>query len=230
MTTWLGTLSAAVEGAPAVALGASALLGALSVAVSPCHLAGIPLVMGVIQARRAADRSAVAVAFRFGLGLLLSFVVVGAATVAAGRIAGDLGLAGSLLGAALFIGFGLQLLEVIDLPWFGSLMGHALGRAGAPALVGFLFGASLGPCTFSFMAPALGVVMAVGVSRPLYATGLLLVFAVTHTATVLAAGAFGGATGRFLESRGANRAVGLFRRGTGLALILGGLYFLYSAP
>ena len=65
-------------------------------------------------------------------------------------------------------------------------------------------------------------------NQPLHAAGLLLAFAIAHTAVVTAAGVFGGATERFLDSRGASRAVAVFRKGTGVALILGGLYFLYS--
>jgi hypothetical protein len=38
----------------------------------------------------------------------------------------------------------------------------------------------------------------------------------------------GGATERFLDSHGATRAVAFFRKGTGVALIFGGLFFLYS--
>lgn len=228
MSDWLAHLSVALEGRPAVSLVAAMLLGAGSVVVSPCHLAGVPLVVGVVQAHRGPDRSARSVALLFGLGVLLSFVVVGGLTVAAGRIAGDLGRFGNLLGAAVFIAFGLQLLEVVELPWFRSLTTRVEGRTARPTVVGFLFGASLGPCTFSFMAPAIGVAVSLSRSQPLHAAGLLLAFAVAHTAVVTAAGVFGGATERFLDSKGATRAVAFFRKGTGVLLILGGLYFLYS--
>lgn len=228
MTDWLAHLSAALEGAPVLALGAASLLGAASVLISPCHLAGVPLVVGVVQAHRGPDRSASAVALLFGLGVLLSFAVVGGLTVAAGRIAGDLGRFGNLLGAAVFILFGLQLLDVIALPWFRALTTRVDGRTARPTLVGFLFGASLGPCTFSFMAPVLGVVMSIGQTRPARATGLLFAYAVAHTAVLVAAGVLGGATERFLDSRGATRAVAGLRMLTGGVLILGGLYFLYT--
>jgi cytochrome c-type biogenesis protein len=227
MSSWLASLSSALEGAPFVSLGAALLLGAASVVISPCHLAGVPLVVGVVQAHRGPERGARTVALLFGLGVLLSFGLVGGLTLAAGRIAGDLGRFGNLLGAAVFIAFGLQLLEVVELPWFRLLKTRAAGRA-QPTVVGFLFGASLGPCTFSFMAPALGVAMAISRTQPLHAAGLLLAFAVAHTAVVTAAGVFGGATERFLDSHGATRAVAMFRKGTGVVLILGGLYFLYS--
>ena len=228
MNDWLASVTTALEGAPLLAVGAALLLGAASVLVSPCHLAGVPLVIGVVQAHRGPTRRASTVALLFGLGVLLSFAIVGGLTLAAGRIAGDLGRFGNLLGAAVFIAFGLQLLEVVELPWFKSLTTKVEGRTARPTLVGFLFGASLGPCTFSFMAPALGVAMAIGRTRPLHAAGVLLAFALAHTAVVTTAGVFGGATERFLDSRGATRAVAVFRKGTGVVLILGGLYFLVS--
>jgi threonine/homoserine/homoserine lactone efflux protein len=78
------------------------------------------------------------------------------------------------------------------------------------------------------MAPALGVAMSISRTQPFRAVGLLVAFAVAHTAVVTLAGVFGGATERYLQSRGATRAVALFRKGTGVLLILGGLYFLYS--
>lgn len=228
MSDWLAPVSAALEGSLVLSLGAAALLGAASVVISPCHLAGVPLVVGVVQAHRGPSRSAQTVALLFGLGVMLSFGVVGGLTVAAGRIAGDLGRFGNLLGAAVFIAFGLQLLEVVELPWFRSLTTRVEGRTARPTLVGFLFGASLGPCTFSFMAPALGVAATLSRTRPLHALALLVAFAVAHTAVVTAAGVFGDATERFLDSRGATRAVAGFRKATGVLLILGGLYFLYS--
>lgn len=228
MSDWLGQVSTALEGAPLVSLAAATFLGAASVLISPCHLAGVPLVVGVVQAHRGPGKSAAGVALLFGFGVLLSFAVVGGVTVSIGRIAGDLGIAGSLLGAAVFIAFGLQLLEVVELPWFRTLVTRVEGKTARPTMVGFLFGASLGPCTFSFMAPALGVAMSISRTQPFRAVGLLVAFAVAHTAVVTLAGVFGGATERYLQSRGATRAVALFRKGTGVLLILGGLYFLYS--
>jgi len=228
MNDWLTTLTHALEGAPMLSVGAALLLGTASVLVSPCHLAGVPLVVGVVQAHRGPNRSALAVALLFGVGVLLSFLVVGGLTLAAGRIAGDLGRFSNLLGAVVFLAFGLQLLEVVEIPWFQSLTTRAQAHTARPTLVGFLFGASLGPCTFSFMAPALGVAASLSRTQPVHAASLLVAFAVAHTAVVTTAGVFGGATEQFLESRGASTAVAVFRKVIGAILILGGLNFLYS--
>jgi cytochrome c-type biogenesis protein len=225
---WLASVTSALEGAPILAVGAALLLGAASVLVNPCHLVGVPLVIGVVQAHRGPTRLASTVALLFGLGVLLSFAIVGGITLAAGRIAGDLGCFGNLLGAAVFIAFGLQLLGVVELPWFKSLTTKVEGRTARPTLVGFLFGASHGPCTFSFTAPALGVAGTMSRTHPLHALALLVAFAVAYAAVVTAVGVFGDATERFLDSRGATRAVAGFRQATGVVLILGGLYFLYS--
>ena len=43
------SLSHAVEGAPLIALGASFVWGILSIILSPCHLASIPLIVGFIS-------------------------------------------------------------------------------------------------------------------------------------------------------------------------------------
>ncbi len=224
-------VTATLAGSPIEGLGAAAALGALSVVISPCHLAGIPLVIGVVQNQHQGQRAS-GIALRFGLGVLVSFAIVGALTLALGRVAGDLGIVGNLIGATIFIAFGLQLLEVIDIPWFKSLTSRASttdkSRVMRPAVVGLLFGASLGPCTFSFMAPVIGVAMGLSATAPVQAGGLLLSFAIAHTAIVVLAGIFGGATERFLESRGASRAVSIFRKVTGVLLILGGLYFIYT--
>ena len=42
-------LSRAVEGSAAIALGASFIWGILSIILSPCHLASIPLIVGFIS-------------------------------------------------------------------------------------------------------------------------------------------------------------------------------------
>jgi cytochrome c-type biogenesis protein len=59
METLFVTLTRAVEGSALVALGASFAWGVLSILLSPCHLASIPLIVGFIdsQGRTTARRA-----------------------------------------------------------------------------------------------------------------------------------------------------------------------------
>jgi cytochrome c-type biogenesis protein len=85
-------LSYALEGAPAIALLAAAMWGVLSIVLSPCHLASIPLVVAFVsgQERRAASRALV-VSTLFATGILLTIIIVGGLTALAGRMLGDTG-------------------------------------------------------------------------------------------------------------------------------------------
>ena len=86
-------LSHAVEGAPLIALGASVVWGILSIILSPCHLASIPLIVGFIseQGRVSDARGRSGIATLFAVGILVTIAAIGAITAAAGRMMGDVG-------------------------------------------------------------------------------------------------------------------------------------------
>lgn len=223
MSGWFAGLVALLEGSPAMAVLAAAALGVASVVLSPCHLASVPLVVAVVSGRGPAAGSALGISTRFGLGVLASFAVVGAITVALGRVAGDVGPLGTWAGAAILVLFGLQTLEVIDLPWLAPAAANPRLRHAHPALIGLLFGATLGPCTFAFMAPALGVAFSLAATRPAAAALLLAAFATAHAGVLVLAGVSGDATMRLLGGRGAGRAVAALRAAMGVSLIAAGL-------
>ena len=115
--TWL---SRAVEGTPALALLASLVWGMLSILLSPCHLASIPLIVGFIdQQGRMSTRRAFVISTLFAVGILITIGAVGAMTAAAGRMMGDVGAVGNYLVAAVFVVVGLVLLDVIPMPFSG---------------------------------------------------------------------------------------------------------------
>src|SRR5664279_5423229 len=152
-------LSHAVEGAPLLALGASAVWGILSIILSPCHLASIPLIVGFIsgQGRVTAGR-AFTIATLFAVGILVTIAVIGAITAAAGRMMGDVGRFGNYFVAVIFFVVGLYLLGVIPMPWSGpGQVGMERKGLLAAFILGLFFGIALGPCTFAYMAPMLGV-------------------------------------------------------------------------
>ena len=115
------TLTHAVEGTPAIALGAAFLWGILSILLSPCHLASIPLIVGFIDEQgRMSTRRAFAISTLFAVGILITIAAIGAITAAAGRMMGDVGRYGNYFVAAIFFLVGLHLLDVIPAALVGS--------------------------------------------------------------------------------------------------------------
>jgi cytochrome c-type biogenesis protein len=221
----LEALSGGLAGAPAFALLASAGWGAASVVLSPCHLAGIPLIIGFVassQERPNAGRAGV-LALAFGAAL-------GAVTALLGRTLGEVGPGVIYAVAALFLVVGLELVGVIQLPqWSVGRRFRAGGGAMAALGLGLAFGLVLGPCTFAFLAPVLGAGMAVGTTAPLMAAALVLAFGVGHCAVIVAAGSSAGVVQGVLDWNDRSRALDVLRRASGVLVIGGGIYLIYTA-
>jgi cytochrome c-type biogenesis protein len=100
-------LTHAVEGSPLIALSAAFVWGVLSILLSPCHLASIPLIVGFIdQQGRIATRRAFAISLLFSVGILITIGAIGAITAAAGRMMGDVGRWGNYAVAVIFLWWG----------------------------------------------------------------------------------------------------------------------------
>ncbi len=233
MAELLRYFDTALAASPGVALGAALVWGALSVVLSPCHLSSIPLVVAYMggSAELPGTRRALAISSTFAAGILASIAAVGLVTAAAGRMLGDVGRAGAYALAAVFILVGLNLLGVVPLPSFlsgSSATGARRGLRGALVL-GLLFGAALGPCTFAFMAPVLGVALREGAREPTFAAAMVFLFGVGHAAVIAVAGAFGEAVQRFLHWSAGSKGPAIVRAAAGVLVLLGGIYFLYTA-
>ena len=216
-----------------VALAAAFAWGVLSVALSPCHLSSVPLVVAYMSggATLPAGRRALWLSSAFAVGILASIAVVGVATAAAGRIMGDVGRTGTWLLAAVFFAVGLNLVGILPLPSFGSTPTHSK-RRGAPGavLLGVVFGVALGPCTFAFMAPLLGIVFRAS-GRGELAYGILLValYGVGHAIAIALAGTSLQSVNRWLGWRVGARAVVAVKAAAGISVMLGGVYFVWTA-
>ena len=226
------SLSHAVEGAPVIALGASAVWGILSIVLSPCHLASIPLIVGFISGQgRVSTARASGIATLFAVGILLTIAMIGAVTAAAGRMMGDVGRWGNYFVALIFFIVGLHLLGVVPMPWSGP------GRVSmkqkgllAAFLLGLFFGIALGPCTFAFMAPVLGVAFKAAKTNAVYGTSLLLAYGVGHCAVIVLAGTFTEVVQRFLNWNEQSKGVTILKCVCGVLVLLGGVWLIYSAP
>ncbi len=232
MDSFLSGLGHAVEGTPLIAALAAFLWGVLSIVLSPCHLASLPLIVAFIDRQGPVQpRRAVLIATLFATGILATIAAIGIATALAGRLLGDIGAAGNWIVAAVFFAFGLHLLDVIPLPIPGR--GSAgLARKGplAAFVLGLVFGIALGPCTFAYMAPMLAVAFRVGSTETVRGALLLLAFGLGHCTVIVVAGASASLVQRYLDWDGRARSSVWMRRVCGVCLLLGGLWLLWTAP
>ena len=226
------TLTRAVEGSFVVALAASFLWGILSILLSPCHLASIPLIVGFINGQgRIPMRRAFGLSALFAIGILATIGVIGAVTAAAGRMMGDLGAFGNYGVAVIFFLVGLHLLEVIPIPWSGpGQVGMKRRGMIAAFLLGLFFGIALGPCTFAYMAPMLAVTFKLSAARPLYGVLLLLLYGAGHCSVIIAAGTCTELVQDYLDWNERSRGAVILKKACGVLVLLGGVYLIYIAP
>ncbi len=227
-----GKLTHAVEGTPLIAVGASLVWGVLSVLLSPCHLASIPLIVGFIdQQGRISARRALLISTLFAVGILITIAAIGAITGAAGRLLGDVGPYGNYGVAVIFFAMGLHLLDVIPMPWSGpGQVGMKRRGLLAAFILGLVFGIALGPCTFAFMAPMLGVTFKLAGAHLLYGVLLLTCYGVGHCSVIVVAGTSTGLVQRYLDWNERSKGAVLLKRICGVLVLLGGVYLIYIAP
>jgi cytochrome c-type biogenesis protein len=225
-------LSHAVEGAPLIALAAAVVWGVLSIVLSPCHLASIPLIVGFISEQAAVTtKRAFWTSTLFAVGILITIAAIGAITAAAGRMMGDVGRYGNYFVALIFFVVGLHLVGVIPLDFSGPGQ-VGLKRRGllAALILGLVFGIALGPCTFAYMAPMLAVTFRLGGETPLYAAGLLLAYGLGHCAVIVAAGTSTELVQRLLKWNDSSQGLAGLKMFCGVLVMLGGVWLIYSAP
>ena len=222
-------LTRAVEGTPLVAVGAAFVWGVLSVVLSPCHLASIPLIVGFIDGQgRIPTRRAFLISTLFAVGILITIAAVGAITAAAGRMMGDIGKYGNYVVAVVFFLVGLHLLDVIPMPWSGpGQVGMKRKGLLAAFILGLVFGVALGPCTFAYMAPMLGVTFRLAATDVMYGVLLLAVYGIGHCSVIVLAGTFSEVVQHYLDWNEQSKGAVILKRVCGVLVLLGGIYLVY---
>ena len=232
MQALFASLSRAIEGDPAIALSAAVVWGILSIVLSPCHLASIPLIVGFIDEQgQISTKRAFQIALLFSLGILITIGIIGAATAMAGRMLGDVGRFGNYFVAAIFFLVGLHLLGAIPLPFTGpgQVKMKQRGRLAA-FLLGLVFGVALGPCTFAYMAPMLAVTFKLAAAHMAYGILLLLAYGVGHCAVIVFAGTFTESVQHYLNWNEASKGATILKKICGILVLLGGFWMIYAAP
>lgn len=227
LLTWL---SEALAQSILIALLGAFLWGISSILLSPCHLASIPLLIGFLTSREGGERGrTVQLSLIFSLGILVSIAAMGAATASAGRLMGDLGRTGNAAVALIFFLFGFYLMDLLPLNWnMPGAPTQLRGSLGA-FVFGSIFGVGLGPCTFAFMAPVLGVVFTRAERDLVGAVCLLGAFALGHCGVIVLAGTLTQQVERYLKWTQTNRAMKWVRRTCGLLVVLAGVELLRRA-
>jgi cytochrome c-type biogenesis protein len=231
MISLFTTISGMLEASLLLALIGSFVWGLLSVLLSPCHLAGIPLIVGFINDQRnGSSRNAIVLSSVFALGILVTIVGIGLVTGLMGKLLGDLGGFGRYFPSVLFLLFGLYLLDLLPLSFGGtSHIGkvHIRGPLAA-LLLGLLFGIALGPCSFAFLAPVIGIALQAATTNMAFSIGLFLAYAVGHCLVIILAGSFSELVRQFLKWDERSRVTLWIKRVCGVSLIAGSLYFLLT--
>jgi len=232
MGNWFDTLVMALYGNVYIALGAALLWGILSILISPCHLASIPIVVAFInEQKESSTKKAFLISLNFSLGILITLAIVAAITSVAGIILGSADLIMRLIVAVLLILVGLYFLDLLPLPDFGAASDKRVKNR--PYLSGFLlglvFGIALGPCALAFMAPILGIVLSSISTQFWFCIGLVGMFILGHCGVLILAGTFTNLVKKFLKWNVASQGTRILRKVCGILILAGAVYTILQA-
>ena len=144
---------------------------------------------------------------------------------------GDVGTWGNIGVAIIFFIIGLHLMEIITLPFLSSCASPSVKKKGklAAFVLGLVFGIALGPCTFAYMAPMLGVAFSVASTRIAFAVLLVAVYAIGHCSIIVLAGTFTEVLQKYLNWNERSRGGVILKKVCGVLVILGGVYLVVTS-
>jgi cytochrome c-type biogenesis protein len=222
-------LSQALASNPGIALLAAFIWGILSVLLSPCHLASIPLIIGYLDGQKELNtRKALKLSTFFTLGILAMMALIGLITGLLGRMLGDVGNWSEPVMGVIFIFMAFFIADIIKMP---SFLSGGVGNSGRKGIwgalsLGFLLGIALGPCSFAFMAPILGIVFTSAGSQFVFALTLVLAYILGHCLVIILAGTFAGSVQSYLKWSSNSKGTRIVRIVCGVLVFIAGLYLI----
>ena len=204
--------------------------GVFSILLSPCHLSSIPLVVGYISSRgKISLGRSIIISLIFSVGILITIAAIGVITASLGRLMGDIGSAGNYFVAGIYFLVGLYLMDIIKLEWDSKTLTQTKSKGLFAALfLGLLFGIALGPCTFAYMAPVLGIVFQTAKSNFTLAAILLSAFGIGHCSVIMGAGILTKKVQLYLNWSEESKIILWVKRSCGVLVILGGVYLIWT--
>ncbi|MBW1644327.1 MAG: sulfite exporter TauE/SafE family protein [Deltaproteobacteria bacterium] len=203
--------------------------GMVSVLLSPCHMASIPLIVAYVggQQQTLNPKQASAYSVVFTIGLFITIALIGIICAFLGRMLGDVGNYWQILIGGILIWVALGMLGVEKCSMSGSLLYRLNFRGLFGAFVlGLAYGVLSGSCTFGFIAPILAIITV----QQKVATGILFIilFAIGHCLPIVIAGSSTAAVRKLMENSTWQGAGYWFRKGAGVLICLLGVYFVIN--
>lgn len=226
---WFEKLSMALYSSPGIALGAAFFWGILSVLLSPCHLASIPLIVGFLDGQKEMNTfKALKLSSLFTMGILAMMGLIGLITGLAGRMLGNIGTWVEPVVGVVFLLMAFFIADVLKMPSLFRNDVSCKPNSGAWAAVslGFLLGIALGPCSFAFMAPILGIVFSAAGSKLVFALSLVLSYIIGHCLIIILAGTFAGAVQSYLNWTSNSKGTKIIRIICGVLVFIAGIYLI----
>jgi cytochrome c-type biogenesis protein len=210
-----------------LAFAGSFFWGMVSVLLSPCHMASIPLLIAYVAGQKIIPppRLAARFAVLFASGIFITIMVVGLVCALAGRMLGDIGPWWQAAVGILLLWVAWTLFQ----PPQCSATGNVLARfqiqgAKGAFILGLAYGFLSGVCTFGFIAPILGIITL----QKEIVTGItmLVLFGVGHCLPLIVCGIFSARTMGLLHSHAGQKIVAAMRKLAAVVIAGLGVYFM----
>ena len=218
------------SGSYAAMLGAL-IWGALSVILSPCGIAVVPLVVGYIENSEETDVwSAFKISVAFCSGIIVNLLLVGALFISVGMAFGGYETWLTVFVGLIFIIIGLHLMRLLHIPWvFGGAVNKTkYGGLKGALVLGTLSGLAIGPCTFAYATPILRLAAKLAGANDIFLAGAIIIsYFIGYSIILIFAGTGAKWLSRFLNWQQGGKAVKILNFICGAALIAGGVYFIW---
>ncbi len=216
-----------MQSGPWFALPATFLWGMVSVLLSPCHMASIPLLVAYVagQHQIPPPRLAARYAILFASGLFITIVAIGVACSLLGRMLGDVGPYWPIIVGIILFWVAWPLFRPPQCSTAGSRLRRfqLKGTTGA-FILGLAYGFLSGLCTFGFIAPILGLITLQ--NQIVYGITMLIFFAAGHCFPLVLAGMFSARMMKMLDSPAWQNGLLTMRKIAGIIIVGLGCYFI----